>query len=89
MAQRPTKPNRPTTKTCKQIAALVLAYINDELSPRRKRAFQQHLKICPDCVSFLNTYKKTIQATGTLYPEEMPAVVRDNMWQFIRRKLRA
>jgi len=89
MAQRTTKLKRPTKKTCKQIAALVLAYLNDELSPRRKRDFQQHLKICPDCVNFLRTYKKTIQATGTLYPDEMPPKVRDNIWQFLRRKLRA
>jgi anti-sigma factor RsiW len=89
MAQRNTKSKPPSARTCKQIAALLRAYINDELSPKRKRAFQQHLKICPDCVNFLRTYKKTIQATGTLYPEEMPTAVRDNVWQFIRRKLRA
>ena len=89
MAQRTTKPKPPTKKTCKQIAALVLAYLNDELSPRRNRDFQQHLKICPDCVNFLRTYKKTIQATATLYPDEMPPKVRDNIWQFLRRKLRA
>lgn len=89
MAERNTKPKRPTKETCKRIAALLLAYINDELSPRCKRDFQHHLKICPDCVNFLKTYKKTIQATRTLYPEEIPSKVRDNIWQFIRRKLRA
>lgn len=89
MAQRTTKPKRLTRNTCKQIAALVLAYLNDELSPRRKREFQQHLKICPDCVAFLKTYKKTIQATGTLDADEMPPEVRENVWQFLRRKLRA
>jgi len=89
MAQRITKTKHLTNKTCKQIAALVLAYLNDELSPRRKRDFQQHLKICPDCVNFLKTYKKTIQATGTLYADDMPSKVRDNIWQFIRSKMRA
>ncbi len=89
MAQPTSKPKRLTKKTCKQIAALVLAYLNDELSPRRKRDFQRHLKICPDCVNFLKTYKKTIQATGKLYADEIPSKVRDNIWQFIRRKLPA
>ena len=89
MVQRSAK-TRPTTKaTCKQIAALVFDYLNDELSPRRKRDFQLHLKTCPDCVNFLKTYKKTIQATGTLYPNDMPTEVRDSLWQFLRRKLRA
>ena len=89
MAQPVTKPKTLSKSACKQIAAWVLAYLNDELSPRRRRDFQQHLKICPDCVNFLKTYKKTIQATGTLYPDEIPSEVRDNVWQFIRRKLRA
>jgi len=89
MAQQTTKPKRPTQKTCKQIADLMLAYLNDELSPQCKRDFQQHLKIGPDCVNFLKTYKKTIQATGTLALDEMPSKVRDNIWQFLRRKLRA
>ena len=89
MAQRTTKPKRLTKKTCKQISALVLAHLNDELSPGRKREFQQHLKICPDCVNFLKTYKKTIQATGTLAHDEMPSKVRDNIWQFLQRKIRA
>jgi len=89
MAQQTSKPKQLTNKTCKQITALVLAYLNDELSPRRKRDFQQHLKICPDCVNFFKTYKKTIQATGTLYADEMPAKVRNNIWQFLRKRLRA
>ena len=89
MVQRSSKTKRLTKKTCKQIAELVLAYLNDELSSRLKREFQQHLKICPDCVAFLKTYKKTIQATGTLYADEMPAQVRDNIRQFLRRKLSA
>jgi len=89
MAQRSAK-TKPTTKTtCKQIAALVFDYVNDELSPRHKRDFQQHLKICPDCVNFLKTYKKTIEATGALYANDIPPEVRDSLWQFLSRKLRA
>ena len=89
MAQQTTKPKRLTKKTCKQISALVLAYLNDELGPRRKQEFQQHLKICPDGVNFLKTYKKTIQATGILALDEMPSKIRHNIWQFLQRKLRA
>jgi hypothetical protein len=33
--------------------------VNDTLSPAVKRDFQRHLRICPDCVNFLNTYRKS------------------------------
>jgi hypothetical protein len=48
----------------------------------------RHLAICPDCVSFLNTYKKTVQITGSVRVEEMPARVRDNILAFLRRRAR-
>jgi len=80
--------NRLTNKTCKQIADLLCGYLNDQLSARIKRDFEQHLELCPDCVSFLNTYKKTIQATGTVDPTIMPAKVRDNILNFLRKQIR-
>lgn len=77
-----------THKTCNQIANLVLAYLNGQLSPRVKRDFEQHLDICPDCVSFLKTYKRTVAATGSVDPVAMPAKVRNNILSFLRKRIR-
>jgi hypothetical protein len=77
-----------TNKTCKQIADLVYAYLDDRLKPTVKRDFQQHLRICPDCVSFLNTYKKTVGMTRSLRAEDMPSKVRENILDFLRRRIR-
>ena len=77
-----------THKTCAQMTDLVLDYLNDELSPNVKRDFQRHLRICPDCVNFLNTYKKTVSATGTVRPEEIPARVSNNILAFLRKRMR-
>ncbi|HYA30682.1 MAG TPA: zf-HC2 domain-containing protein [Acidobacteriota bacterium] len=77
-----------TNKSCKEIADLILGHLNDQLPPRIKRDFERHLEICPDCVSFLNTYKKTIQATGTVNPVNMPPKVRDNLLTFLRKQIR-
>ena len=79
---------RVTPKTCKEITDLLLAYVSGELSQRRKRAFEEHLQICPDCLSFLHTYRKTIEATGTLPLKEMPVKLRNSIQQFLRRRLR-
>jgi len=77
-----------TNKTCKQITELVYDYLNNALGQRVKRDFMQHLAICPDCVSFLNTYKKTAQITRSVRVEDMPAKVRDNILAFLRRRAR-
>ena len=82
------KPTRaPAHKTCKQITDLVLNYLNDELSPATKRAFQRHLRICPDCVNFLNTYKKTITVSRSVAIDEIPQRVRDNILTFLRKRM--
>ena len=88
MVRRKTAASTLTNKTCKQIADLVLGYLNNQLSPRIKRDFEQHLDICPDCVSFLQTYKKTVELTGAVNPVEMPAKVRDNILSFLRKRIR-
>jgi anti-sigma factor RsiW len=77
-----------TNKTCKQITDLVHAYLDDKLSRTVKRDFQQHLRVCPDCVSFLNTYKKTVGISRSLRAEEMPLKVRENILDFLRRRIR-
>jgi hypothetical protein len=77
-----------TNKTCKQMTDLVFDYLNDKLSSSMKRDFEQHLKMCPDCVNFLKTYKKTVSVTRSVRPEEIPPRVRNNILDFLRRRVR-
>jgi hypothetical protein len=77
----------PDNRSCKEITDLVLDYLNDKLTPRIKREFVQHLRLCRDCVSFLNTYKKTVAAAGTIKPEDVPANVRENLLAFLRKRI--
>jgi putative zinc finger protein len=77
-----------TDKSCKQITDWVYDYLSDNLNRDLKRDFQQHLKICPDCVHFLNTYKKTVAVTGTVHAEEIPAKVKANILKFLQKKMR-
>jgi len=77
-----------SAKTCKQIADLMTDYLADRMRPKVKAEFEKHLGICPDCVNFMKTYKKTVQSTATLGMEEIPANVRDNVLAFLRKQLR-
>jgi hypothetical protein len=77
-----------TNRTCKEITDLIFGYLNDTLSRSVKRDFQRHLRVCPDCVNFLNTYKKTVATSQSVRSEEIPANVRDNILDFLRKRIR-
>jgi len=88
MANTKTTRRPLSATTCKQITELIADYLNDKLRPKVKKEFEKHLNLCPDCVNFLNTYKKTMQSTATLRAEEISPKVRDNILGFLRQKLR-
>ena len=88
MTKRITARPRLSAKTCKQVSALVLDYINDKLAPSVKREFETHLRVCPDCVNFLRTYKKTVAVTQVVEAEDLPPKVRANILSFLRRRIR-
>ncbi len=46
--------------TCQEVVEYLMAYVNDELSPAERTAMDAHLKVCPACVSFLETYQQTL-----------------------------
>src|SRR5438309_6925057 len=88
MAKPKRSSTRTTDKTCDQVTALVLGYLTDNLSASVRREFEQHLTICPDCMNFLNTYKKTVAVTKSVNQREIPAYVRDNILIFLRKRIR-
>jgi len=67
---------------------LIFGYLNNTLSGSVMRDFRRHLRVCPDCVNFLNTYKKTVTTSRSLRPEDMPAIVRQNILGFLRKRIR-
>jgi hypothetical protein len=76
-----------TNKTCRQISDLVFDYLNEKLTPATKLDFDQHLSICPDCISFLNTYKKTVAVTSSIKVDQLPPKVRENILAFLRKRV--
>jgi Putative zinc-finger len=88
MAKRKQSAKALTSKTCRQMTDLVLGYLTDKLTAGVKREFEQHLAVCPDCVSFLNTYKKTVAVTKSVQQTDLPASVRDNILTFLRKRIR-
>jgi hypothetical protein len=51
--------------TCKDEVGLIADYLAGRLKPSVLAAFEQHLGRCPDCIAFLKTYKKTMEASAS------------------------
>ncbi len=84
---RRTQP-RQADLTCQQIADFLLDYLTRELHPDTAAEFEEHLGICPDCVAFLNTYKKTVQVTRSLRYEDIPPEMEKRVSRFLQKKIK-
>jgi len=79
---------RQTRITCQHITSLILDYVTRDLDPDTTVAFEAHLRICPDCVAFLNTYQKTIQATRSVRYEEIPSEMVNRVRRFLQARIK-
>jgi hypothetical protein len=82
------KPKGLPRKTCKEITDLISNYLNNSLEARVKRQFEDHLKICPDCVAFLQTFRKTVSGIHSMRAENMPENLRRNILSFLQSRAR-
>lgn len=47
--------------TCKEVLDFLMAYIDNELGHDEREDFEAHLKVCPSCVNYLNSYRQTVR----------------------------
>jgi len=73
---------------CREIIALLSEYIDGSLPAERARALEDHLAICPPCIDFLESLRKTRGAAGTLREEAIPAECRRRLRDFLARNLK-
>ena len=88
MAQRKQVEQERSKEICAQITAPIRDYITGALDPESHLTFEQHLTICPDCVAFLNTYRKTIHVTRSLRFEDIPSEMVKRAEKFLKEKIK-
>jgi anti-sigma factor RsiW len=57
---------------CRELAELLLDYVQGELEPDVCSHIQRHLSQCSPCVTYLETYRITIQLSRRLPAAPMP-----------------
>src|SRR5262245_42661836 len=64
--------------SCEAEVSMIGDYLTGSMAPRLRDEFEQHVSLCPDCATFLKTYRKTIEVTRAflrsqaLSPRRMP-----------------
>lgn len=79
---------RQGREICQQITDLIIDYVTGGLDRKTVSEFEAHLRICPDCVAFLKTYRKTIQLTRSLRYDSIPARMERRLRKFIKERTR-
>jgi anti-sigma factor RsiW len=59
--------------TCREVAELLIDYVDGDLPEARLITVQQHICGCPPCAFYMETYRTTIEATRALPAEPLPA----------------
>ena len=50
--------------SCEECIAFLLDYLENQMTQEAHAVFDEHLKICPNCVVYLNNYLKTVKMAG-------------------------
>lgn len=70
--------------TCKDfILDLLIDYLDKTLSPDAAQDLDRHLRACPSCVAYLNTYNKTRELIGRAVQTEMPEEMKTRLRKFL------
>ena len=72
---------------CRDIASLLLDYIEGALDPGVRQQLDAHLADCPGCLAFIKTYRHTIALSRDLRCEDIPPELQRKLSTFIREKL--
>jgi anti-sigma factor RsiW len=76
---------------CRELIEFLADYLDAELAPQERAAFEAHLAVCPYCVDYLATYRETIHlgrqalVAEAEILEEVPAQLVDAILAVRRR----
>ncbi len=73
---------------CDEVIQLLTDYVDGELEPAAQSKLDQHFKGCRSCHGFLETFKRTIELTGTFRCEEIPSAVSGRLHRFLDDQIR-
>jgi anti-sigma factor RsiW len=74
----------PKPLSCQELVELVTAYLDGGLSRRDRKRFETHIGICTHCTAYLEQFRQTIAATGSLTEEQIDPAARAELLDAFR-----
>ena len=63
--------------TCREMVEFLMGYLESDIPEAQRAEFERHIQLCPPCLDYLETYKKTIRLGKTVCQAEEDAVSGD------------
>lgn len=73
---------------CEEFVDLVVEYVDGGLEPEISTRFENHLDDCPECVDFLESYRRTGEVCRRALNVEMPQPVKSSLFNYLRTELK-
>jgi anti-sigma factor RsiW len=74
---------------CREVAQLLIDYVEGELSAAERRSIDLHLMACPDCQHCAETYLHTQALTQEIRYEDIPEEFQRRLYSVLLEHLRA
>jgi anti-sigma factor RsiW len=74
------------TYSCKDLTKMLSGYIDEECSPEDKALIEAHLADCPNCIAFVNTFRKSISLAKDLVYEDIPEDLQARLHKVLSEK---
>jgi len=72
---------------CRRVTTLIIDYLPGTLDPHTRAAWNAHLYDCRDCVPFLETYRKSVEALRSLPSREISLEARNRIRRSLERRI--
>ncbi|MCA1826354.1 MAG: anti-sigma factor [Myxococcales bacterium] len=72
---------------CKECVDLLGEYIEGTLPPDRAKALEDHLSLCPPCITFVRTYKATRKLCHHALVRDMPRELMHSLSSFLAERV--
>ncbi len=74
---------------CKDLVKNIMGYIDRELDQVTLFTLEKHLEICPECKSFVDTYKRMLNMSGNLKNQKfVTPEIRERLKNILKTKIK-